>query len=238
VLSALDPKEIDVLILCGGLGKRLRSVINDRPKPMAEIAHRPFLDILIAYTSHYGFRRFILCLGYMKEVIKEYYQGKKGIIFSEERELLGTGGALKNAESLIRSDPFLVMNGDSFSPVGLDKFIDFHINKQALISIALDRAKKTTDYGVITLGGSQRIVSFNEKARVKKNSFVNAGIYLLKKSILPLIPPSTNYSLEYDLFPRMVGKGLYGYRTNKTLIDIGTPGGYKRAKEMLKDIEA
>ena len=229
----LNSKEIDVIVLCGGLGKRLRSVISDRPKPMAEIGHRPFLDILIAYTSRYGFRRFILCLYYMKEVIKEYYRGK-GIIFSEEEEPLGTGGAIKKAEPLIKSSPFLVMNGDSFIPLDLNKFITFHSEKKAAVSIALAKAEKTEDYGAVRLGDDERIVNFSEKR--KEKGLVNAGVYLFKRNVLSLIPSSTNYSLEYDLFPRMVGKGLYGYQTDETLIDIGTPKGYKRAQEMFKDV--
>lgn len=236
MLFALNPKEIDILILCGGIGKRLRSVINDRPKPMAEIAHRPFLDILITYTSRYGFRRFILCLYYMKEVIKEYYRGKKEIIFSEEREPLGTGGAIKNAEPLIKSKSFLIMNGDSFISLDLNEFITSHTQKKAVASIALARAEKTEDYGVVRLGENERIISFSEKRG--KKGLINAGVYLFEKNVLSLIPSNTNYSLEYDFFPRIIGKGLYGYQTNETLIDIGTPEGYKRAKEMLKDIEA
>lgn len=79
-------RNIDVVILCGGKGERLWPVVSDRPKPMAKIVHRPFLDILIGYVSSFGFKRFILCVRYMKEFIKDYYEDKKGIIFSEEKE--------------------------------------------------------------------------------------------------------------------------------------------------------
>lgn len=232
--SVLNPEGMDVLILCGGPGKRLRSVVSDRPKPMAEIAHRPFLDILIAHTSRYGFRRFILCLGYMKEVIKEYYREREGIIFSEEEEPLGTGGAIKKAEPLIKSSPFLVMNGDSFISLDLNEFITFHTQKKAVVSIALAREKRTDDYGVIKLGEGGRIISFSEKRG--ERGLVNAGVYLFERNVLSAIPCDINYSLEYDLFPKMVGKGLYGYQTDGTLIDIGTPEGYKKAKQILRDI--
>ena len=234
---ALNPKEIDVLILCGGLGKRLRGVINDIPKPMAEINDRPFLDILIDYVARYGFRRVILCIGYMGDVIKQHYQERErslNILFSKEREPLGTGGAIKNAEPFIQSNPFLAMNGDSFCPVNLHTFLDFHTSKGALLSIALVRAKETQDYGVIALGESQRIVSFDEKIGVGMEtspSFINAGIYLFDRSILSLIPSQKKYSLEYDLFPKVISKEFYGYVTSETLIDIGTPERYEKAKQ-------
>ena len=239
--STLNPKEIDVLILCGGFGKRLRDVINNRPKPMAEINGRPFLDILIDYVASYGFRRFILCIGYMGDVIKQYYQERGSsltILFSEEREPLGTGGAIKNTEPLIQSNPFLVMNGDSFCPIDLCAFLDFHTSKGALLSIALVKAKETQDYGVIALGESQRIVSFDEKrvgagfcsSPVEGNSFINAGIYLFDNHTLSTIPSHKNFSLEYDLFPKIINREFYGYVTSETLIDIGTPERYEKAK--------
>ncbi len=212
----------------------MRSVISDRPKPLAEIGHRPFLNILIDYGTSYGFKRFILCVSYMKDIIKEHYRGRAGIIFSEEEEPLGTGGAIKKAEPLIKSNPFLIMNGDSFILLDLNKFITFHSEKKAAVSIALARVKRTDDYGVIKLGEGGRIISFSEKG--EERGLVNAGVYLFERNVLPLIPLNTNYSLEYDLFPKMVGKGLYGYQTDGTLIDIGTPEGYKKAKKSLRDI--
>lgn len=232
--SIITPKEIDVVILCGGMGKRLRDIINDRPKPMAEINGRPFLDILIDYLVSYGFKRFILCIGYMGDKIKQYYQRRASsltILFSEEREPLGTGGAIKNAESLIQSNPFMVMNGDSFCQVDLGKFINFHISKGASLSIVLANLMMIKDGGVITLGDSQRIIGFDEKVRAEDNSLINAGIYLLETDVLSMIPAHKNYSLEYDLFPRMINKEFYGYINHEILRDIGTPEGYKKANE-------
>ena len=245
---ALNPKEIDVLILCGGLGKRLRGVVNDKPKPLADINSRPFLDILIDYVASYGFRRFILCIGYMGDVIKQHYQTRESsltILFSEEREPLGTGGAIKNAEPLIQSNPFLAMNGDSFCPFDLCAFLDFHTSKGALLSIALVRAEETQDYGVIALGESQRIISFDEKkdrswslsqvgaGLCPSPSFINAGIYLFDSHILSLMPARKAFSLEYNLFPKVINREFYGYVISETLIDIGTPKRYEKAKQNL-----
>lgn len=198
----LKPEQIDIVMLCGGKGKRLQPVLNDRPKPMAEINGRPFLDILIDYITNYGFQRFILCTGYMGNFIKEYYQKKKGeieILFSEEKEPLGTGGCIKNAELLIKGNTFLVLNGDSFILLDLNKFVIFHTEKKAIVSMAVSMSDKNDDYGRVKLGNDNRIISFNEK--VADTNLINAGVYLFEKDVLSLIPANTNYSLEYDLFP-------------------------------------
>jgi NDP-sugar pyrophosphorylase family protein len=231
----MNNKDIDVLILCGGLGKRLRSVVSDRPKPMAEVGNAPFLDLLINYTSSFGFKRFILCIGYKGDFIKDYYSRKSNsfeMLFSEERKLLGTAGAIKNAEKLIQSNPFLVMNGDSFCKIDLNEFFNFHNSKKAILSIALTEIKENIDCGFIILDSSGKIESFIEKGKVEGSSYVNAGIYLFQKEILSLIPQNKSYSLEYDLFPILANGRIYGYITKNELIDIGTPERYEKAKRI------
>jgi NDP-sugar pyrophosphorylase family protein len=233
---ALTPQKIEVVILCGGLGTRLRGIINDRPKVMAEINGRPFLDILIDYVAHFGFARFILCVGYMGDVIKEYYRKKSSeltILFSEEKEPLGTAGAIKNAEKLIRSEMFLVLNGDSICKIDLKDFLRFHNNKKALHSIVLATIDKPRDYGVIELDVNQKILSFIEKTNAHIVSLVNAGIYLLNRAVFGDIPSGQRFSLEYDLFPKILDKGIYGYITDRKLMDIGTPERLELTRQMI-----
>lgn len=235
----METQEIDVVILCGGLGKRLKSVIKDRPKAMAEINHRPFLDILIEYVAGFGFRRFVLCIGYLGDFIRRYYQNRTGsleIVFSEEQRPLGTAGAIKNAESLIKSSPFLVMNGDSFCKLNLHEFLNFHKENESLISMALTEAPEDSDnFGQVILGDSRQIIGFNEKKKAKgSDSLTNSGVYLLEKDILSEIPENKTFSLEYDLFPKMAGKGLYGYITGEIFLDIGTPEGYEKTRQFLR----
>lgn len=229
-------KDVDVLILCGGLGSRLRGIIDDRPKPMAEINQQPFLDILIDYFRMFGPRRFVLCTGYMSGVIQDYYSHKKNsfeLVISNEQRPLGTAGSIKNAQKFIKSEPFFVANGDSFCPVDLAEFYNFHLSKQALLSMAVVESEKTADSGLVTLDGLQRIISFEEKKQKEGTSYTNAGIYLFQKNILSFIPENTKYSLEYDLFPRLTGQGSFAFITCEQLIDIGTPERYERAKEYL-----
>ena len=231
----LRPRNIDVVIICGGKGKRLKSVVDDRPKPMAEIGDRPFLDILIDYLVDFGFRRFILCISHKGSYIKKYYDkaGPLNILFSYERIPLGTAGAIKNAETIIKSSPFLVLNGDSLCKIDFDKFINFFFKKKAKFSLVLVKTKQTGPYGVVRLGSRQEVTGFYEKKKTKGKIFINAGVYLFDKGIFSIIPYRRNFSLEYDLFPKIINKGFYGYRTKARLIDIGTPARYRRAQRIL-----
>lgn len=231
----LRPKDIDVLILCGGRGSRLRSVVSDRPKPMAEINQQPFLDALMGYLFLNGFRRFVLSTGYMAASIRRYYQKKEGrdIRFCEESAPLGTGGALKKAGRFIKSGYFLALNGDSFCKVDFKKFLAFHNKKKGLASIVVAKNKQNRDCGSVKLDGLNRIISFREKEG-GKNRRISAGIYLFDRKIFSLMPKRGRFSLEYELFPKLNGKGFYGYMTDNTLVDIGTPDGLKKARLYFK----
>lgn len=227
-------EEIDVVILCGGFGSRLAKIVNDRPKPMARINRQPFLDILIDYFAKFGLRRFVLCTGYMSEVIQEHYSQKSGpleFVFSDEQTPLGTAGCIKNAQKFLQSDTFLVANGDSFCPVNLSEFYNFHLLRQSLMTIAVTESEKTENGGMVRFDDSQRIVGFEEKKLNCRTGYINTGIYLFQKNILSLIPENIKYSLEYDLFPKLIKHDSYAFIIRKKLIDIGTPKRYEWAKE-------
>lgn len=231
--------DIDVVILCGGLGTRLRPLIFDRPKVLAKIGNITFLDILLGNISIYGFRNIILCIGHLKDHIKRHFDdynnycySNHDIILSEEEKPLGTGGALKNAELLIDSDPFIVMNGDSICNIDFRELLSFHINKKAILSMVLARSTLSTvskDYGTVILDDSSMIISFNEKSIENNDSMINAGIYIMQKDIFSRMPDKKIFSLEYDLFPKLCGNRCYGFMTNNRIIDIGTPERYKMA---------
>ena len=225
---------MDVLILVGGKGARLHSVVNDRPKPMADINGHPFLNKLIEYVSSFGNNRIILCAGHMAEYLIEYYNDQElpiEIVFSVEDIPLGTGGAIKNAEKYIRSDDFLVMNGDSFCPVNLNDLTSFHYMKNAQISMAVAKVNNVKDYGLIRFNTSRKILSFEEKKHSDENGYINTGIYIFNKSILRDIPPNTNYSLEDDFFPSVLEKRFFAYIVENEVLDIGTPERYNFAKK-------
>lgn len=230
-----DLKEIDVVILCGGLGTRLRPVVSDRPKVLAKIGEKTFLDILIDNATNQGFKNIILCVGYLKRQIKNHFDCGKdyNIMFSEEEEPLGTGGALKKAKPLIKSNPFVVMNGDSICNINFHDFYDFHVNKKATLSMALVRTKAAQDFGSVILDESQRITSFKEKVVSKDECLINAGIYLMQKDVFSYMPDENRFSLEYDFFPRIIEERCFGFIIEDELIDIGTPERYKKAINLI-----
>lgn len=235
-------KDIDVVILCGGRGKRLRSVVSDRPKPMVEIKGRPFLDILIEQVATFGFRRFILCLGHKSAFLERYYkqrQALKGIelLFSKENRPLGTAGAIKNAQALIQSNPFLVMNGDSLCRLNLDDFIKFHKRKKAFCSLVLAKVKNNGDYSNVGIDREKRIKAYSEKPKFSlDNNLISVGIYSFDKRVLNRIPKNKKCSLEYVIFPSMLKNRFYGFITKGAFIDIGTPKRLKKAMGVIATI--
>lgn len=232
-----DLKKIDAIILCGGLGTRLRPVVSDKPKVLAKMGEKAFIDILINNLTAHGFKNIILCVGYLKEQIKNHFSNRDyNIIFSEEDEPLGTGGALKKAKPLIRSNPFMVMNGDSICNVDFREFFEFHIKKKGILSMVLARAKTASDFGSVMLDGSQRITSFKEKVAFKSGCLINAGIYFMQREVFSYMQDG-RFSLEYDLFPRLIDDKCYGFITESELIDIGTPERYEKAINLIGGIK-
>lgn len=230
-------KNIDVFILCGGRGRRLKKISGRVPKPMVPIGRRPFLDIVIDYLRKSGFKRFILGVGYKAHFIRSYYKEYKisgiEIVFSQEKQPLGTGGAVKKAKRLIKSDIFFVLNGDSFSEFDAKDFVRFYKQKKAGILILLRKVKNNNDFGAIATNRKSEITCFSEKSSRMRNSFINGGVYLFSKNIFSMMPKNAKFSLEYDLFPRIIGKGLYGYKKSGFFIDIGIPKRYFAAKKYL-----
>lgn len=233
-------RDINAVILCGGQGLRLRPLIHDRPKSMASINRRPFLDILIKRLVQYGIKRLILCVGYKAGMIFDYYANKKSsleIVYSHETRPLGTGGALKKAKKLINSETFLAMNGDTICDINLNSFLRFHIRKGALLSMALVRAEQSSDFGSVSLDKNSRITGFQEKKDGETAGLVNAGIYFMEKDIFLRMPGKERFSLEGDLFPGILNFKCYGFVNNHGfMLDIGTPQRYRQALGMAKKI--
>ena len=235
--AVLDLKTIDVVILCGGLGKRLRPAVGESPKVMATIDAHPFLDFLLDYMDGQGFRRVILCTGYKAEMIEDYYDHRKTdltIEYSREEEPLDTGGAIKHAQALIRSNPFVVMNGDSFCPVHFDKLLNFHRTKKACASIVVAKADDKGDFGSIALDDSGKIAGFKEKIKGDGPAYVNAGVYCFANDIFERMPRKSKFSLEHDFFPSLVANEFYGFTVEEKFMDIGTPQRLAKAKRFFK----
>jgi NDP-sugar pyrophosphorylase family protein len=227
---------LDALILCGGLGTRLREVVADRPKGLAEIRGRPFLDLLIGRLQRQGLRRFILCTGYRGEQIAARYAQRADAQFvvSLEERPLGTAGAVRLAAVHLRSDPFFVLNGDSYCEVDYGALRRFHEGRRATLSIVVAPPGERADVGTLELAADDRIVSFSEKSGAR--AAINGGVYLMHRALIDKLPAGTPLSLERDVFPEEVRHGgCYGFTVPGPVVDIGTPERYRAAQELLRD---
>lgn len=233
--------DVDAVILCGGLGKRLRSVSGETPKVMMEIDGVPLLGRIVNSLKEQGIKNVILCAGYKADVIEQYFKENDcGVMikFSKEAEPLGTGGALKNAKSIFGSDIFLTLNGDSYCNVDLRAFCEFHLANNAAASVVVSEVLNKEDFGSIELGGNNRILSFREKSSgilSDKKMFVNAGVYCFSKKVFDFMPDENKFSLEYDLFPKLINNNFFAFLIKNRFYDIGTPERYKEAEKGLTE---
>ena len=235
--SVSNLKTIDALILCGGLGTRLRSKIGDSQKVMTAMDDRPFLDILLDDIFSQGLKRVVLCTGYQADTIEQYYRSKDfkiSIEFSREKEPLGTGGAVENAKGFVKSNPFLVFNGDSFCKIDFRKLLEFHATSKARASIVISKVSDHRDFGSITIDAFQKITGFKEKTNESSRGYANCGIYCFNRDIFNLMPQEKKFSIEHDFFPKLVSLKFYGFVTESNFIDIGTPKRYEKAKQFFR----
>jgi len=210
-------------------------MLADRPKSMALISGTPFLELLLDSLRSHRIGEVILGTGYMAEKIESYFgSGNKfglNIRYSREHEPLGTGGALKLAESLI-SDPVLVLNGDSYVEWSLVPMLELFTVKNADIVVVLQAVADVTRYGSVALDQDGRVTQFVEKGDAAGHGLINAGVYLLRKQIVRDLPAGTAISLEREVFPQL-DRGVYGLISTGVFIDIGIPDDLNRAQTLL-----
>ncbi len=224
------------VLLVGGLGTRLRSVVPGMPKPLAPVGEKSFLHLLVRQLQSQGIRNLVMCTGYLSDQIeKELGDGRDwgvAISYSKELQPLGTGGAVKLAERHLPADSdFLVMNGDSFLELDFRQFIRFHREHHGLISMAVRGVSDAARYGTVQLDMLNRVVDFHEKTGVQVAGIVNGGVYVFDRAVLQHIPEGPT-SLEKDVFPRLLADGIYAFEQHGLFIDIGTPEDYARAQEL------
>lgn len=229
---------MEVVILAGGFGTRLHSVVKDVPKPMADINGKPFLEYLLSYLSKYNITKIILSVGYKQEVIKNYFQSSyNGIAleYSCEDEPLGTGGAIKKALGFLnaKTDDFLVLNGDTFMQIDLPTLEKKHNTLNANITIALKEMINFDRYGAIKVE-SNKIIKFEEK-KFYKRAYINCGVYMINKDIFNQITTDKKFSFEEFLEKNLLNLNVCPYISNDAyFIDIGIPSDYEQAKIDLK----
>ncbi len=228
------------IILAGGLGMRLRDVVSHLPKPMAPVNGRPFLEYQIDYWIGQGIRRFVLSVGYRREVIMENfgddYRGAR-IEYAIEETPLGTGGGLLRAiNKLGDRRPFLLLNGDTFFEVDLQELTDFHVKCRSDWTLSLFRTREATRYMGVQVNDDGRIVSLRSE-NTQAEKMVNGGVYLVAPDILR---SSTRWatgkvSVEDDILPTLLADGarLFAHVCNRRFIDIGVPDDYFRSARIL-----
>lgn len=220
------------VILAGGLGTRLRPVLSERPKAMAEFNGRPFLEHQLDLLKAGGMQDVLLCVGYMAEAISGYFgdgaQWGLRIRYSVDPSPLGTGGALKLAEPLL-DETFLLLNGDTFLSCDLSALEEHHRVNQADVTLAVSRADDASGYGSVEVGADGRATGFREKAVGAYPGYVNAGLYVMSKSLLADVPANRPVSLERDLLNEWVHtRRVFTLQLEGPFVDIGTPEGYEQ----------
>jgi D-glycero-alpha-D-manno-heptose 1-phosphate guanylyltransferase len=224
----------ECIVLAGGLGTRLRSVVADKPKCMAPVGEHPFLYYLLQYLVKQGITHVTLSLGYKSEqVIAWCEQAALPLQFSYaiEQEPLGTGGAILHAISHIKGDECFIVNGDTFFDVSLPDFHLFHQQAQSKLSLALKPMLQFERYGSVQLDDQARITAFLEK-RFCAEGLINGGVYLTSKAYLQSLGLPQQFSFEKEVLePEVKSNQLYGFVSDTYFIDIGIPADYEQVQQ-------
>jgi len=233
---------MQAILLCGGMGTRLRSVVSDRPKPMADICGKPFLQYLLEMLRDKGITEVIFALGYMGEMIEDYFQDGSAfglkIAYSYEEDPLGTGGAIRNALPKIMEEEVLVLNADTYFPMDYQGLYRFHQENDGDFSLATRAVPDISRYGAVRRDAAGRILAWNEKLEDGGQPLageINGGIYVMKKSLIAEIPEGKQ-SLEQDCVPKWLseGKRIFGLPFDGYFMDIGIPKDYQ---QFITDVE-
>lgn len=225
---------MSAMILAGGLGSRLRPVVSDRAKGVALVGGRAFLGYVLEQIEAAGIGRVILCTGHMGGQVRKTFGERFGgmaLSYSQEDRPMGTGGALALAAARHEGERFLVMNGDSYCRADLVRFMGTHETRQAMASILLTEVADGSRFGRVRCDDGGSILSFEEKKQGCGGARINAGVYVIERTVLERIPRDVAVSLEREVFPMWVGLGLYGHMAAGPFIDIGTPQSYAQAEQ-------
>lgn len=216
----------EALILAGGLGTRLRPVLPDVPKVLAEVGGRAFIRYLLAWLRLGGVTDAVLCVGHLAGAVEAALGGQaEGVRLRYSREVrpLGTAGALRLAVEQTRGETLLALNGDSFIRAGLRRFLGRGLSPDAKAMMLLRRVGDVSRFGSVTLGRNGEVAGFMEKSASGGPGLVNAGVYLMRREVLASLPEGREISLEREVFPALAGRGLYGRVSRGAFLDIGEP---------------
>lgn len=222
---------MEAIILAGGLGTRLSSVLGDTPKVLAPIQGKAFLCHLLDYLKNQGITRVVLATGFKHESVQNLIGSEYNEItvdYSQEKTPLGTGGAIKMALAKIQGDAAFILNGDTFFKITLKSLWDFHQHHSGDITLALKQLDNTSRYGTVQVIGSH-VRGFEEKTVLGKSRLINGGVYVVKRDLFHKIPTPETFSFENDFLAKCVNElPITGLTFTDYFIDIGVPEDYAR----------
>lgn len=225
------------IILAGGLGTRLRSVVSELPKCMAPVNGKPFISYVIEAFSKQGITNFIFALGYKSEAIIEHIDEQYFMFnnqYSIEEEPLGTGGAIKLALSKATNDNVFITNGDTLYNASLQQLSAFHLQNASACTLALKPMENFDRYGVVEIDANNRITSFKEKKQYDAG-LINGGLYALNIPSFNKINFTQKFSFEKDYLEAYYKtEAMYGFEANAYFIDIGIPVDFAKAQNELR----
>jgi mannose-1-phosphate guanylyltransferase/phosphomannomutase len=247
IRKKIKPK---VVVVAGGLATRMKPLIEDIPKCLIELNGKPLIQYQIEFFKKCGFTDFIFCIGHLADKVKAYFEDGSNfgvnIKYSQEdKQLLGTAGAVKLIEELIpKGEDFIVYYGDSITSMNFNKFLRFHIKAGGIATVCIRPLPKGyKSSSVIILEENKKIQLLLEKPKIEeiekyryKKKYINNGIYLFKKEVLKFIPENTKYDFAKQVFPLIIekGSGIYGYPTEEYFREIGRIEKYEKFLEEIK----
>jgi len=225
---------VQAIILAGGFGTRLRTVVSALPKCMAPVAGKPFLYYVIDHLQKQGVKKFIFSLGYMSEAIQTFLQENYPTLdyqLSIEDEPLGTGGAIYKACTIATEPTVLALNGDTLFSINVQQLLELHHHKESHCSICLKPMQNFDRYGVVKMDANNCITSFEEK-KWNDEGLINGGVYAIDSAKFLAQPFAEKFSMEKDYLELLVGEGnFYGLVQDAYFIDIGIPEDFGRAQK-------
>ena len=226
--------QVEAIILAGGMGTRLRSVISDIPKPMAPVANRPFIAYILDQLSTSDITNVKLSVGYKHEVVKDYFGPKYkhlNLTYVIEEQALGTGGGIRLAAEKCESDTVIIFNGDTFFDINISNIVEQHHQNKNGMTIALKHMSEVNRYGMVDLEDNT-IIGFTEKSETPKTGWINGGIYVLDRHLFLSKTDPSQFSMEVDFMEKVIGDvRLEGHKSQGYFIDIGIPEDYTKANK-------
>jgi D-glycero-alpha-D-manno-heptose 1-phosphate guanylyltransferase len=227
-----------VLVLVGGQGTRLRTAYADGPKALAPIEGKPFLAYFLKLLADAGLTRVVLCVGYRAVQIEQWLGDGSdlglNVSYSREDKPLGTAGALGLAYSrYTRGERVLAMNGDSILQLSLAAMWELHLEERAEATVALALVSDTSRYGTVDLNEKGWVTSFREKTSEQTAGYINAGVYLFEPSVMERVVAESLVSVEREVLPAQLARGIRAFKSEGYFIDIGVPEDLMRAQSEL-----